>query len=382
MEFTSFQPRFNHPKRLLKNTGFKGASLSYSGGKPWARAGHSTVIPDISDSEEDSVSGTDEKTIRGPVSPQNALSTNSNSPSIRHRALSPTMFARTNPVHLTDADYAIHGFPRRLVTAASKYTEIPSDFGSVSSLDVESRPRSATPVSVKPVPSPRRQSLGRAHKILDSSTSSIPVSAKSKTAPLAETGHDSKLAAYTALFTVIAFISFYILPVVELFPMLLRSRMGPTAAVITIVFLSLSLGYHLGRFRVPYYLAWSRFSQSRTYPAVRSLFILLVVLYFGSFSTDWIFSLFFLLHTRVPFLGQVLVFSIMCWSSMLMCIVALYRSGGFAYSLTKSTYLYLFGAAKPRAVASAGGQPKAQSVSPLLDFGQPKKRIVLHRPRG
>jgi hypothetical protein len=368
-------------------------SLSYS--RQRLRKNYETAgtypYTDISDQDEEEAR-VDERNLKGVFSPNSfePSSTNdtdglndlyyksssvySDSPSsFRRRALSPSMFARTNPAHLRDEDYRIANQisrPQEFLSHQNYQRNSGSSFfqpasptaltdldGSRASLmDYESAKETPAVSTILPLYTPypvallefkfndqpveRLQSLDqvkkkeKGKKIIEPEKSDLLIEPVKK---------DAKLAGYTGFATLLLFVCFHILPILEWFPMLMRNRMGPTISSITIILLSFSIGYHFASSRFYYYNSYLKISKSKSFPAYRSLFLLLSGFYLTSLSTNLIFYCLFLLYTRVPIIGTLIVMSFFAWSTMFMVAIACLKSGGLSYQLTVSFYDYVFG---------------------------------------
>ncbi|KAJ2991374.1 hypothetical protein HDV02_003832 [Globomyces sp. JEL0801] len=103
------------------------------------------------------------------------------------------------------------------------------------------------------------------------------------------TVHDAKTAGYAIIFTLISFIGIHIIPIVELFPILLRSRMGSIVSSLVLFALSICIGYQVSISRVSYIRFYRQLKTHRTFLSCRSLVVLLISLYLTSYTTPFIF---------------------------------------------------------------------------------------------
>lgn len=154
--------------------------------------------------------------------------------------------------------------------------------------------------------------------------------------------HDSRLAGYTLFFGLVSFILLHILPLIDAFPVLLRARMGTTAAMICTMTISGFSGFQVALTRRGLWSWGERMTRHRTFGGWRRLGGLGCGLYLSSYTTPWLFEILYEVQRRVPFVGKLLVVNFIGGCSVVLWIVTVSRSGKLAYSLTNSGYGYLF----------------------------------------
>ena len=119
------------------------------------------------------------------------------------------------------------------------------------------------------------------------------------TESVVEDQQDWKLPGYTLLCTISIFIGFYILPLLDWIPMVLRKRLGPTTSTLSILVFAASLGFHLASSRSSYLKSYTHLKSHKSFSSIKNLFLLLLLLYCCSFMTGWVFWRFALSISRL-----------------------------------------------------------------------------------
>jgi hypothetical protein len=183
------------------------------------------------------------------------------------------------------------------------------------SLDVHRR----DPPPFRPIPSPK--------------AAQIP---EKKAKRVKKEKQDSKTIGYTILTTLVLFISIHILPVIDWFPVLLRSRMGSHLSSGVLFSLCATVGHQVSQSRKHYHAYYRSLTRYKSYQSTKRLFLFIIGVYLTSFTTSYIFMGFFQLYMRVPLLGTIMILFLLFWSSLVFGILSIWYAGKVSWSVANT----------------------------------------------
>jgi hypothetical protein len=168
------------------------------------------------------------------------------------------------------------------------------------------------------------------------STPKVPQIPERKPKRVKKESGDSKTMGYTILTTLVLFISIHILPIVDWFPVLLRSRMGSHLSSGVLFSLCATVGHQMSQSRKQYYAYYRSMTRYKSYQSIKRLLFFIIVVYLTSFTTSYIFMGFFQLYMRVPLLGTMMVLLSLFWGSMLFAILSIWYAGKVSWSVANT----------------------------------------------
>jgi hypothetical protein len=147
---------------------------------------------------------------------------------------------------------------------------------------------------------------------------------------------DSKTIGYTILTTLLLFISVHILPLIDWFPVLLRSRMGSHLSSGILFSLCATIGHQFAQSR-RYYAAYYRsLSKKKSFQSSKQLFLFVTSVYLTSYTTSWTFMGLYNLYSRVPLLGTMMILFLLFWSSFVFVILSIWYAGKISWTVANT----------------------------------------------